>query len=311
MPFSHRTRAALAGVLIVFPTVSVTATIAQEIHARLRSATVRIRVDEGRFSEYGSGTIVERAGSRALVVTCAHVFEINDGKGPIDVTVFSAGGQRQLTGRVLALDFDLDVALVRVDGIGDVATIELSRQSNSVSVGQQVTVAGCDEGGSPATWDTHVTAVNRFFGRPNLEVAEVPRDGRSGGAVISADGRLIGVCNGIDPEQREGIYAGIAAVHKQLARIGEWTQAREAVPDTTGQLARQGAASPRIDSRPRDRPAEKASQEIAVGDSATSDVEVICIVRSTHDASPSKVYVLKDASPELLRAIQADGRRQR
>ena len=190
----------------------------EDLHERVKNATVRLSVSSGNVTRYGSGTIVEQEGAQGLVVTCHHLFSTTDGKRPVRVTVFQHGAERHLTGQVLAFHDKFDVALVRVDDLGKVTPIPLARLEDPVRVGDKAVVAGCDEGGSVASWDTHITAINRFLELPNLEVAAVPRHGRSGGGLITSDGCLIGVCNGINSLEKEGIYAGISAVYKLSAK---------------------------------------------------------------------------------------------
>ena len=197
-----RTLGLLVGLLIA-------ATATADDHDTVTQATVRIRVQIGNFAEYGSGTVVQRAGSTGLVVTCAHIFDGPD--ATIQVTLFN-GKKRTLAGQLLAENKSWDVALVRVENIGECKPIPLA--DAPVATGQLVFVAGCDEGGLPNCWDTEVTAVNRFYGRPNLEVAAIPEDGRSGGGVFSRDLRLLGVCNGVNTLEFQGLYAGVDSVYE-------------------------------------------------------------------------------------------------
>jgi hypothetical protein len=62
--------------------------------------------------------------------------------------------------------------------------------------------------------------VNRFIGSPNYTVPGRPLDGRSGGGLFTADGQLIGLCKWAVTDADEGVYAGLAAVHKHLAKAG-------------------------------------------------------------------------------------------
>ncbi len=58
------------------------------------------------------------------------------------------------------------------------------------------------------------------MGVSNLEIAGAPIDGRSGGGLFDATGRLVGVCNSADYKEDVGIYAGPGNVQWQLQRIG-------------------------------------------------------------------------------------------
>lgn len=283
----------------------------EDLHERVKNATVRLSVSSGNVTRYGSGTIVEQEGAQGLVVTCADLFSTTDGKRPVRVTVFQHGAERHLTGQVLAFHDKFDVALVRVDDLGKVTPIPLARLEDPVRVGDKAVVAGCDEGGSVASWDTHITAINRFLELPNLEVAAVPRHGRSGGGLITSDGCLIGVCNGINSLEKEGIYAGISAVYKLRESTKAWVRANSVAE-----------SAPRGSSRAEDLLPAKANpanpnpitafDKTPTANSRDEDMEVICILRSKRNpGTPSKVVILKEASAQFLQALRREEQHQR
>jgi hypothetical protein len=81
-----------------------------------------------------------------------------------------------------------------------------------------VVSVGCSNGDKPTVLPLKITAVNRYSGSDNIEVAGMPAEGRSGGGLFTKDGRLIGVCSGADPHHNEGLYAGLKTVQGLLER---------------------------------------------------------------------------------------------
>ena len=291
-----RQAASLAlGLLLVLGSVSAANAAPTEntttLHALVKQATVRLRVLSGNVAEYGSGTVVDRVGNTGLVVTCAHIFDVPN--STIHVTFFN-GEKRILDGTLLARNEKWDVALVRVENIPPVTPIPLAPPQPDIHTGQGVMVAGCDEGGPPNCWDTEVTAINRFYGRPNLEVAAIPEDGRSGGGLISEELRLLGVCNGVNTLEFQGLYAGVLSVH-QLAKTVSWRD-----PGLSNSLALTSATTP-------PRPTKIDTRSGKRGPSMENDTgyEVICIIRKKSESKNiGEVIELRDVSPVLIDAIR-------
>ncbi len=278
------------------------------VDRELVAATVRLKLREGNTISYGSGTVVERVGNKVLVVTCAHVLESN-GKGKLTVTVFSDHSEYDLTGQVLAVDDEADVALVSVDGIHDVAPIPLAPIDYKLRIAQKVTVAGCDHGGSPSGRVTDITTLNRFLGPPNVGVKATPKHGRSGGGLFTTDRQLIGVCNGFDTEDKEGSYAAVSSVHKLLARMKELpfrkSIARASTTKSVDNSVGVEGQHPVARSESRDTARSLTSDgKVPTEKTTETGVEIICIVRSKQTGKSSrKVFVFENASPEFLRAL--------
>ena len=181
-------------------------------------ATVRITVDS-EPSSTGSGTIVRVGDGDALVVTCGHLFdhwEVGDGIG---VTVFDQRGSVRYEARRLAHDARSDVGLVLAKGIREAAVVPLADPSYRPRVGDQVVVSGCDYGSRPSGSVTEIAAFDRFLGPGDIAVDAIPVHGRSGGGLISKEGKLIGVCNGINHVNREGVYASLKSVRELLGKV--------------------------------------------------------------------------------------------
>ena len=79
---------------------------------------------------------------------------------------------------------------------------------------------GCNGGADPTLHHSRITAVDKYLGPANVQVAGQPVQGRSGGGLFSIDGTLIGVCNAADPAENEGLFAALPSIHEQLEEAG-------------------------------------------------------------------------------------------
>ncbi len=290
------------------------------------AATVKLRVEDAGGYGFGTGTIIDTHDGEALVVTCGHLFRESQGKGRITADVYSSAGPQNVEGQMIAYDLDRDIALVslRVSGVSPAA---VAPPGHAVRPGDPAFTLGCDKGADPTIRQTHITAVNKYQGRPNYTAAGQPVDGRSGGGLFSADGKLIGICNAADPADDEGLYAGLASIHWQLDAINmseiyqRGSRGPAAGPPDTSAIAQASFEAPAADrgpppQMPASMPAAglvptSASPGGAVDSApivaANDDSEIVFIVRSKRDPSQrSEVFVVDQAPPDLLaRIVQA------
>ncbi len=178
-------------------------------------ATVRLSVRSGGSIDYASGTVIDRHGSRAIIATCAHLVIETKGKIPVAVDV----GGKQIYGKVLAYSEESDTCLGYAEGTPEIAPTPIAKSGFIASVGSIVTSSGCDEGGPVSSYETKVTYINRYIGYGNIEVAAIPKQGRSGGGLVLR-GELIGVCSGINPVEHEGIYCSVDCVRSLWEKRG-------------------------------------------------------------------------------------------
>jgi S1-C subfamily serine protease len=294
-----------------------------------RAATVRIKVEDTTGYGFGTGTIIDTHENEALVVTCGHLFRESKGQGKITADVFTTGSPQTVDGQLIGYDLDRDIALISVKSGPNAQAAKVAPPGFAVRPGDRAFSIGCDKGAEPSIRPTHITAVNKYKGKPNFTAAGQPIDGRSGGGLFSAEGYLIGICNAADPRDDEGLYAGLASIHWQLDQIGQAeiyqrsalaaSPAALAPPMSTAAVATPSlppanaiptsATIPNTATAPADRFAQAAAiAPIAAGD----DTEIVFIVRSKRDPSQrSEVYVVDQAAPDLLaritRAAQATG----
>jgi len=299
------------------------------------AATVRLRVEDASGYGFGTGTIIDTHENEALVITCGHLFRESQGKGTITADLFAEGAKETVPGQLIAYDLERDVALVSVRAGRPVRPVLVAPPGHLVRSGDRVFTIGCDKGADPSIRPTHITAVNKYRGRPNYTAAGQPVDGRSGGGLFTSEGLLIGICNAADPADDEGLYAGLASIHWQLDQIGQ----AEIYQRAGRQLAAGGtAAAPGLAVAQATEPAAPAARETpalaatmptaaaglaaaegrlnpapaALGAAAggetlplaDDDTEIVFIVRSKRKPEVrSEVFVVDQAPPELLSRI--------
>lgn len=184
------------------------------------AASVRLRIDDGQFFSYATGSVIGVRSGEALVLTCGHVFRDSQGRGAITVERFGAGAQGGVEGRLIGYDLEADLALVSVPAAPGMAPVPVAPRDAYMREGLRVFSIGCDRGAEPSLREGRLAAVNRYLGTPNLVVSGRPVVGRSGGGLFDPQGRLLGVCRAADEQVDEGVYVSYQAVHAQLLEWG-------------------------------------------------------------------------------------------
>ncbi|MGH6961974.1 MAG: S1 family peptidase, partial [Dongiaceae bacterium] len=288
---------------------------------RALDATVRLKVEDASGWGVGTGTIIDthldEASQQyeALVLTCGHLFKTTDGKGKIEVELFTAGAKSPVPGELLDYDEHLDVALVSIWPGAKVSPVPVAAASHVVRPQDEVFTVGCSSGQEPTVERSKIHAVNRYANRPNLTVGGRPAQGRSGGGLFNAAGELIGVCNADDPQDGEGIYAGLAAVHGQLDKFNLQAlyQREETMPVSheAPALDRLAGRSRRADEElsgpaplPATADAPHVSAPLPAVVSGVERKELVCIFRNRDNpVAQSEVLVIDAASAELIQRI--------
>ncbi|HJU11988.1 MAG TPA: Do family serine endopeptidase [Candidatus Binataceae bacterium] len=160
------------------------------------------------FEEYGlahphslgSGFIINHAG---FILTNAHVIE-----GAEQILVALKDG-RQFTARLIGRDTKTDIALIKIDGSGDLPVAPLG-DSDQVQVGQWVMAIGNPFGFDHSVTAGIVSAKGRFI--PGNYDSFIQTDasinpGNSGGPLINLQGAVVGVNSAI--YTRSGLNIGI------------------------------------------------------------------------------------------------------
>jgi len=191
-----------------------------DLERKLLAATARLRVEDGGSVSRGTGTVIDCRQGEALILTCGHIFRDSAGKGRVEVDLFAPGGPRGVAGQVVSWDLKRDLALVSIFTEAPLEAVSVGSPERSVKPGETVVTVGCDGGADPTVLQSRVTAVDKYLGPANLQVAGQPVQGRSGGGLFTIDGTLIGVCNAADPADNEGLFAALPAIHEQLEEAG-------------------------------------------------------------------------------------------
>jgi thiol-disulfide isomerase/thioredoxin len=304
-------------------------------------ATVRLKVEDAKGFGYGTGTVIDRHGDEALVVTCGHIFRESQGKGTISLDLFSEGQPRTVPGQLIDYNLERDIALVSMRPGVEITPVQVAAGGYHSRPGERVFSIGCDKGANPTVRASTVAAINKYSGHPNITVKGQPIEGRSGGGLFTAEGQLIGVCNAADPADDEGLFAGLEAVHWQLDQIGQqaiYQRASQALvatpvsaPPTTPTQLQDERPLPSLPERMPTHLAEnRGPAPIAVANSAparsvsavqsisaaaeaaadSGDYEVICIVRpkNGNGASAGQVFVVDNASSQLVQQLARTSR---
>jgi hypothetical protein len=294
-----------------------------ERDAQLLAASVRIRVEDPSGHSCGSGTIIDARGGKALVLTCGHVFRDSKGQGNIEVELFGPLAGKKVAGKLESYDSEVrDIGLVSISLAEPIAAARLAPVGYSVREGDAVASVGCDHGADPTVRRFNVKSANST----NLWVADQPTDGRSGGGLFSAEGYVIGVCNGCNPQDREGLYAALGRVCTQLDQAGlafvyQSPQGWErSVAGSSPEMLASNA--PRTESPlPNNSPVVPAaftsdSSMANTGERAALDeirrhlkdgAEVVCVIRPRNapDAK-SEVIMLDKASSEFVKQLSSE-----
>jgi len=165
----------------------------------------------------GSGFIITSDGS---ILTNEHVI---DGAQKIEVTI--AGRDKPLPARVTGSDYDLDLAVLKVDAGGDLPTLSLG-DSDQVKVGSWVVAIGNPYGldhtvtvGVVSAKGRPVQVENRSY-KNLLQTDAAINPGNSGGPLLNLAGEVIGINTAVAAQaQGIGFAIPINTVKSVLAEL--------------------------------------------------------------------------------------------
>lgn len=191
---------------------------------------------------YGSGTIIYSDEQESIILTCAHIFHVEElrskvppAKFPLKVRVDLFDGKLSggETPQVRTTEVDIPAEVIDYDFAGDVGLIRIRPgrklpYSRVVAPGweprpkMQLTTMGCSGGKDATAWTTYVTRTLIRLQTPNglydaTECSSPPMQGRSGGGLFTLDGLVAGVCDFNDgPRGEHGLYASPRTIHRLL-----------------------------------------------------------------------------------------------
>ncbi|MEN0133825.1 MAG: trypsin-like peptidase domain-containing protein [Rhodococcus sp. (in: high G+C Gram-positive bacteria)] len=169
----------------------------EEVEARVIPAIVTLVADSGLVETAGTGIVLTPDG---VVLTNHHVID-----GALDISAVSLGNGAEYVADVLGYDSSRDIAVLRLQGAGDLPAATLAKDT-TVGIGDPVTAVGNAEGGGvPVAARGFVTDLgqaitarsstdgsrNRLNGLIQIDAAVRPGD--SGGPLVDATAAVIGV----------------------------------------------------------------------------------------------------------------------
>ena len=179
------------------------------IYARAAGSVVSIRAKQVSGTATGTGFLVD---SRDTVVTNAHVV------GSADTVQVQFGDRGQLIeGKVLGKDTSTDIAVVRIDPATHSANPLPLADSSDVRVGDAVVAIGNPFGLNRTATAGIVSATGRHISAPNgfdidnvIQTDAAVNPGNSGGPLLDARGRVIGINSQIATAAGSNGNVGIA-----------------------------------------------------------------------------------------------------
>lgn len=290
------------------------------------NASVRIQVNDATGTSSGTGTIIDVHDDEALVITCGHLFRDSAGRGKISVDLNVEGQSCTVPGTLLSYDAEhRDIAVLAIRPGIKVHAAKVPARDFRSQRGMQVFSVGCDHGADPSIRRSRVTAIDKYAGPPNIEIAGQPVDGRSGGGLFTTDGELIGVCNAADPQDDEGLYAALATVHWQLDKINQ-SQVYRRNADLVVNNQRQhrssaamsqqtlepltGLSNRDIPEMPNRMPASDLERSLVqvrprnAQPQSDNDREIIVLIRSRSNPNATETIVLSNPPPRLLAQLR-------
>ena len=178
---------------------------ARQIYDASKNAVTYIVADTPEGQATGSGFVVSKDG---LIVTNDHVV---DGASQVQVKIGTS--DKAQAAQVVGADPSRDLALLKVDG-HDLPTLSLA-DSSSVSVGDPTYAIGNPFGLDHTLTTGIVSALQRSLKAPDgatisgaIQTDAALNPGNSGGALLNADGQVIGVNAQIQTGSSNGAEGG-------------------------------------------------------------------------------------------------------
>jgi putative serine protease PepD len=178
---------------------------ARQIYDASKNAVTYIVADTPEGQATGSGFVVSKDG---LIVTNDHVV---DGASQVQVKIGTS--DKAQAAQVVGADPSRDLALLKVDG-KNLPTLELG-DSSKVSVGDPTYAIGNPFGLDHTLTTGIVSALQRSLQAPDgatisgaIQTDAALNPGNSGGALLDADGKVIGVNSQIQTGSSSGAEAG-------------------------------------------------------------------------------------------------------
>ena len=183
-----------------------------EIYKKCIGACVELQTyDKSDIRLYlGSGFLISSDG---IVVTAAHVI-----KGAANIEVKLYGGSSYFVEKVIACDFDKDIAVIKIAADG-LPFLELSYED--IREGMDVYAIGSPSGRTGEMTKGEITRYSFVYDRQGFIVSTAHiESGSSGGPLLDARGRVIGINSAVSVLSEEYLAVRIAEIDS-LPEINE------------------------------------------------------------------------------------------
>jgi len=222
--------------------------VAGKVEPGLVDITATLRYSGQVFE--GTGMVLSQSG---LVLTNNHVI---DGSTGLAATVVSTG--RRYTAEIVGTDAKDDIALLKLDGVSGLKTVQVG-DSSKVTLGAPVVALGNagGGGGSPAVTSGSITALNRTITASDagsgtsetlhnmLQTDAQIAEGDSGGPLANAAGQVIGMNTAANTQSfgSQGSSEGFAIrINHALAIANQMAAGHRSAAIRIGQPAFMGIA---------------------------------------------------------------------
>ena len=159
-----------------------------------------------------------------LILTNAHVVERNSNPTiHIRNQANDQQSEQQYPGQTIAVDRQLDLALVQASGASNLTVAPLAQTTAQVKTGDTVYAIGSPEGEHWKITTTQVLAVQSPCGLPSLKCIRSPKGflepGNSGGPLLDQSGTVIGINRALQESTGEGVSIPVEAVQDFLEKV--------------------------------------------------------------------------------------------
>lgn len=190
-----------------------------------KAVTATVRVANPAQRKVGSGVVVARTGAFVYVLTAAHVVAGNRG---LEVSTYNETDYPKAAGvykdaKVLAASVDrADLAVLRFTaedksfGSRPLCSVETRPKADRFAC----LLAGCLDGEAPTVQVDRVAGTRKAKDAAGeivfWECLKRSPEGRSGGAVINIEGRVVGICSGVSGGR--SYFTHIDEIHRFLKK---------------------------------------------------------------------------------------------
>ena len=180
------------------------------------AASVRIRMKDGRITDYGTGTIIESRLGRTIILTCGHIIRDASRDAKFEVDLFLNGKTKTVVASVLKANYDADVGLLTIPTDSALPFTHVAEAGSQSQAGDAVLSIGCSSGQDPTRENLKITAINPYQGPDTIECSGLPVPGRSGGGLFNVKNEIIGICMAANEKDKRGLYCGLKPIHALL-----------------------------------------------------------------------------------------------